>query len=211
MSDNYREPDSDNPLTFMLDEAFNGQLRGLMVSLPGRIMAFDPETQRAQVQCGIRQLINGVPTTIAIITGVPVRFSGDNEWYFYHQITPGQTEGLIHFSQRAIDTWMNSGGVQTPVDFRMFSAKDAMFSPGYRSEPGAIPNFVNDGCGLSNYTGLVRLQLTNNGVTITAGDQVLTLNADGLQHNGTNVGDTHVHPQANDSGGNSEEDTGGPQ
>lgn len=202
----------------MLEEALNGQLRGLMVSLPGRIMAFDTATQRAQVQCGIRRIINGTPATIPVITGVPVQFSGDNEWYFYHQITPGETEGLVHFSQRAIDTWMNSGGVQTPVDFRMFSAKDAMFSPGYRSEPGAIPNFINNGCGLSNYTGSVKLQLTNDSITATVGSTVLTLDENGFNvngtsftHNGTNVGDTHVHPQANDSGGNSEQDTGGPQ
>jgi hypothetical protein len=202
----------------MLNEAFNGHLRGLMVCMPGRIMAFDPETQRAQVQCGIRRLINGTPVTIPIITGVPVQFGGDNEWFFYHQITPGQTEGLIHFSQRAVDTWVNSGGVTTPVDFRMFSAKDAMFSPGYRSEPGAIPGFVNDGCGLSNYAGNVKLQLSESGVTVTVGSSVLTIDENGMNfngssftHNGTNVGDTHVHPQDNDSDNNSQQPTGGPQ
>lgn len=209
MSENYREPDSESPFTFMLDEALNGQLRGLMVALPGRIMAFDAETQRAQVQCGIRRIVNGVPTTIPVITGVPVQFSGDNAWYFYHQITPGETEGLIHFSQRAADTWINSGGVTTPVDFRMFSAADAFFAPGYRSSPGAIPNFVNEGCGLSNYTGSVKLQLTDGGITATVGDQVLTLDASGLKHNGVNIGDTHTHPIL--GGSSAPGPTGGPQ
>ena len=116
------------------------------------------------------------------------------------------------------ETWINSGGVTTPVDFRMFNASDAFFAPGYRSGPGAIPNFVNDGCGLSNYTGSVKLQLTDSGITATVGSTVLTLDESGFNvngtnftHNGTNVGDTHVHPQANDSGGDSEQPTGGPQ
>lgn len=216
--DNYREPGTDNPLSFMLDEALAGTLRGLMVCLPGRIMSFDAETQRAQVQCGIRRLRDGQPITISVIENVPVQFSGDNEWYFWHQITPGETEGLIHFTQRAADTWINSGGVTTPVDFRLFSAKDAFFAPGYRSQPGRIPGFVNDGCGLSNYAGNVRLALTDAGMTVTVGDSVLTITESGMNfdggsftHNDTNVGDTHTHPQGNDSDNNSQQDTGGPQ
>lgn len=209
MSDNYREPGNDNPLGFMLDEAFNGVLRGLMVCLPGRVMAFDPSTQLAQVQCGIRRIINGQPATIAVIENVPVQFSGDGEWYLWHQITPGETEGLLHFSQRAVDTWINSGGVTTPVDFRMFSAQDAFFAPGYRSRPGAITGFTNEGCGLSSYDGATRVHLTSGNVEITAGS--VNIASSSLTHNGTNIGETHVHPQGNDSDNDSQQDTGGPQ
>lgn len=209
MSDNYRVPGEDNPLGFMLNEAFEGVLRGLMVCLPGRVMAFDPETQQAQVQCGIRQIINDQPTTMPVIENVPVQFAGDSQWYFWHQITPGETEGLIHFSQRAVETWINSGGVTTPVDFRMFNAADAFFAPGFRSEPGAIPSFTNDGCGMSSYDGSTSVHLTSGHIEMSA-DSV-NISSSTLTHNGTNVGDTHIHPQPADSDGNSQEDTGPPQ
>lgn len=207
----YRRASPDNPFSYMLGESFDGVLRGLMVCLPGRIMAFDEATQRAQVQCGIRRLVDGQPTTIPVIQNVTVCFPGNNGWYLWHEITPGSTEGLVHFSQRAVDTWINSGGVTTPVDFRMFSEQDAFFAPGFRSQPGAIPGFVNDGMGMSSYDGSTRVSLTSGEVKLEAGGQTLTLNGGGLKHNGTDVGDTHTHPQGDDSDGNSQQNTEPPQ
>jgi len=46
-------------------------------------------------------------------------------------------------------------------------------------------------------------------ITMTAVNVEVTSTT--ITHNGTNIGDDHVHPQANDSGGNTEQDTGGPQ
>lgn len=195
----------------MLNEAFQGQLRGLFVCLPGRVISFDASNQRAQIECAIQKLVNGEAVTISIINDVPVQFAGDPSWYHWHQITEGETEGLIHFSQRAIDSFKNSGGTTAPVDFRMFDASDAMFSPGYRSDPHVIPEFVNEGAGISSMDGSTRIHLTDGAITLTAGGQTLVLDGSGLHHNGTNIGDTHVHPQGNDSEGNSEQNTGNPQ
>jgi len=53
------------------------------------------------------------------------------------------------------------------------------------------------------------------GNTGTGGSAVFNgnmyINGEELQHNSTNVGDDHIHPQGNDSDGNAEQDTGGPQ
>ena len=233
----FREPGSENPFTFMLDEAFTGLLRSLMICLPGRIVGFDPATQRAQVECGVQRLVNGQRgITIPVIENVPVQFAGDSEWYHFHQITPGQTEGLIHFTQRAADVWINQGGPSAPTDFRLFDAKDAFFSPGYRSGPRAIPSFPNDGAGISNYAGDVRIHAQDGIITMTAGGSTITIDASGvtiggaqitnngnttingnigvtgtMQNDGTNVGRTHTHPQGNDSAGDSQQNTGRPQ
>lgn len=218
MFQDYHEPGGENPLTYLLEQALNTSLRGLMVSLPGRVVAFDANTQRAQIECGLNRIINGEPQEIPVIINVPVQFSGDSEWYFYHQITPNETEGLVHFSQRAAETWKQQGGKTTPVDFRMFSPQDAFFAPGFRSDPGVIPNFDNDGCGMGNYSGSVRLALKSSGITAAVDGTLLTLSASGFNydgptftHNGTNVGDTHVHSQGNDSAGNGQQDTDGPK
>lgn len=140
-----------NPLTRMMVDSFDNLMRQCMFCLPGRITTFDPETQLAQVECGIQRLRDGKGHTIPVIESVPVCFPGDNDWYFFHQITPGETEGLIHFSQRAIDTWIDQGGPVAPHEARMLTEDDAFFVPGVRSRPNVIPGFKNDGAGVSNY------------------------------------------------------------
>jgi hypothetical protein len=199
-----------SPFLDMINEAINAQLRNLMVCLPGKVVSFDPETQMAQVECGIQKRINSVFRTIPVIDNVRVQFAGDGEWYFWHQVGPG-TEGLIHFSQRAVDTWNDQGGPVAPHELRMFSAEDAYFVPGIRSTPRLIPAFVNEGVGIGSYDGATRLHLTPGQIKWEAGGQTLTLDSAGLKHNGTSVGDTHVHPQAPDSAGNAQQDTDPPK
>lgn len=197
-----------SPFNDLVNDAITSRLRGLMVCLPGKVVAFDPETQMAQVECGIQKRINGVFRTIPVIDNVRVQFAGDGEWYCWHQIKPG-TEGLIHFSQRAVDTWNDQGGPVAPHELRMFSAEDAYFVPGIRSTPRIIPGFVNEGVGMSSYDGATRVHLAPGSITLTATH--VAIHSQTLTHNGTNVGDTHVHPQGPDSAGNSQQNTEPPQ
>ncbi len=159
-------PGRKNPFTPMLRVAIDQALRQAMFCLPGRITAFDPATQLAQVECGIQRVVDGRGETIPVIGNVPVQFAGDNEWYLYHQITPGKTEGLIHFSQRAIDTWLDQGGPVAPHELRILSEEDAFFVPGLRSKPGAIPNLPTTGAGITNYDGTVAIRLEDGRVVI---------------------------------------------
>jgi len=210
-------------------------MRGVMTAIPGKITTFNAENQRAQVQFGIRPIVNGQPVKPLVVDNVPVQFGGDNNWYFYHQITPGETEGMCFFSQRNIQTWLEQGGPATPPDLRTFSAGDAVFVPGFRSNDTIIPSFTNDGCGMSNYAGDVSVALsdgditaavgdssiniTGSEITLTAGGQTITLNSSGvtvtdnlsvtgdMTNNSTNVGSDHVHTGV-ESGPNT---TGGPQ
>lgn len=212
-----------SPFLDMINEAIRSKLRGLMVCLPGKVVAFDPVTQMAQVECGIQKRINGVFRTIPVIDNVRVQFAGDGEWYCWHQIKPG-TEGLIHFSQRAVDTWNDQGGPVAPHELRMFSAEDAYFVPGIRSTPRIIPGFVNEGVGLSSYDGATRVHLTPgkislkaaviemDAVSITQTASTVTVTADvategALTNNGVNVGSTHTHKDVQPGTGSS----GGPQ
>lgn len=206
---------SESPFLDLINEAIESRLRDLMVCLPGKVIAFDPASQMAQIECGIQKRINGTFRTIPVIENVRVQFAGDGEWYMWHQVGPG-TEGLIHFSQRAIDTWNEQGGPVAPHELRMFSAEDCYFVPGIRSTPRIIPGFVNEGVGMSSYDGATRIHLTPGAINLTAPSITLNasdvaINSGTLTHNGTNVGDTHTHPQGADSDNNSQQDTGGPQ
>lgn len=180
-----------------------------MFCLPGYVVAFDPETQLAQIQCSIQKVLLDTNTgvTIPIIENVPVHFPGNDEFYLWHEIKP-DCEGLVLFSQRALDEWINSGSVKKPHDLRMFSEKDAIFIPGVRSKPGAITGFKNEGIGLSNYDGDSFIHVKESGIDI----QTATLNitaqtnitgatdiqgnfsTDGtFTNNGKDVGSTHKH------------------
>lgn len=208
---------TDNPLPGIIRPAIQSALAGMMVCLPGKVVAFDPKKQSAQVECGIQKQVNGKFQTIPVLSNVRVQFSGDGEWYFYHQVKPG-TEGLIHFSQRAIDTWLEQGGPVAPHELRMFSAEDAFFVPGIRSNPNLIPDFVNEGVGLSSYDGATRIAMTNGEIVLKAGSSTMTINDAGVNtesasftHNSINVGDDHSHPQEPDSAGDTQVDVGPPK
>lgn len=61
--------------------------------------------------------------------------------------------------------------------------------------------------GLSGAT----MSMSAGGASMGMSGGTMSINSTGLQHNGTNIGDTHTHPQGSDSGGDTEQDTGGPQ
>lgn len=169
-----------SPLTKLMEQSFSSLIRQCMFTLPGRVTGFDPETQLAQIEWGINRLDgegNSLPTPV--VDEVPVVFAGDGEWYFFHQITPGETEGLIHFSQRAIDTWIGQGGPVDPHERRYLSEEDAFFVPGARSRPGAIPNFKNDGAGVSNYAQTSYTHHKSDGTIETVTDGPVTVEASG--------------------------------
>ncbi|PWC10645.1 hypothetical protein B4923_16115 [Brenneria roseae subsp. americana] len=187
---------STNPLFSAIQSAGMDMVSGLMVGMPGHVVAYNPDNQRAQVECGIQRRMNdGEVQTLPLLVNVPVRFSGSSGWSVFHEL-PAGTEGYIHFSQRSVDAWLDMGGPAPPVGPEMFSASDAFFSPGYRSLKTAIPDLPTSGMGMSNRDGSVRIHLMDSGITLTVGDTSLTLSESGMTYNGqkfTNAGETDLN------------------
>ncbi len=156
-------PSLRSPMTRMLERVLDSWMRQAMFTLPGRILSFDPTTQLATVEAGIERVVDEQGVAIPPIENVPVCFPGDGQYYFWHQITDGETEGLLHFNQRAIDSWIEQGGPVKPHENRILSEEDCFFEPGYRSKPDAIPGFKNDGAGISNYAGDQYFHLKSDG------------------------------------------------
>ncbi|CAI2057104.1 Uncharacterised protein [Serratia quinivorans] len=190
-----------NPLYSALMAMKPFLMRDLMIGMPGQVLSYDPDTQRAVIECGIqRHTGEGNYRTIDPIEGVPVQFAGTAEWIVFHELPEG-TEGFIHFSQRAVDHWLNTGGPAVPFNARMFNASDAFFAPGYRSMNTVITGLPTDGIGMSNASGAVRLHLNDSGIELKVGGEKLSLSAEGLQHNGKNIGATHKHGGVENGGG----------
>lgn len=160
--------------------AFSENMKSVYTSIPGHVLTFDPKTQRAQIQIGIQRVdINGVAWVPAPIVDVPVLFPGD-DFVLEYQIDPG-CEGLIHFSQRCIDAWKQTGGTADNPAARFHEAQDAVFVPGIRSLPNVIPNFQNNGIKLRNKDGTQYAWLKNDG-SLAFGNAQASLNiaANGL-------------------------------
>ncbi|MEL0577073.1 Gp138 family membrane-puncturing spike protein [Pectobacterium punjabense] len=175
---------STNPLFSAIQAASMNMIGDLMIGMPGHVVSYDPEKQRAQIECGIQsRMSDGSIQTLPLLVNVPVKFSGSADWVVFHEL-PAGTEGYINFSQRSVDAWLDMGGPVPPTGPEMFSASDAFFSPGYRSLKTAIPNLPTSGMGMSNRDGSVRIHLTDDGITLTCGVVSLTVSPDGVTHGG---------------------------
>lgn len=146
-----------------LRQAFRELTKELGTSITGHILAFDTKTQLAQVQIGIFALdTNGNKINPAPIIECPVEFSGGGGWSFEHELNPND-EGLIIFSQRCLDAWIQTGGMAENPIARFHDKQDACFIPGVRSKKNAIKDFQNNGIRLRNEDASVYHWLKNDG------------------------------------------------
>lgn len=149
-------------LTEYTKRTFFEMMKDVATSIPGHVLAFDPETQLAQIQIGIvTTRINGTTFEPSPIIEVPVYFMG-GDFAVEYQIDVGN-EGFILFSQRCVDGWKNTGGVANNPILRFHDMSDAVFFPGIRSQPNVISGFENDGIRLRNKTGAHYVWLKNDG------------------------------------------------
>lgn len=133
-----------------LQEIFRELMKDAGTSITGHILAFDKDTQLAQVQIGVSSRDrNGNLIIPGPIIECPVEFSGGGGWSFEHKLVAGD-EGLIIFSQRCLDGWIQTGGVANNPIARFHDKQDACFIPGIRSKPNAIKDFQNNGIRLRN-------------------------------------------------------------
>ncbi len=163
----------------LIRDSFIEIMKGVCTSIPGHVLTFDPDTQLAQVQPGIMRVdINGAEFKVPPIIEVPVYFPG-GDYCIEYQIDPG-CEGDILFSQRCIDGWIQSGGVAANPIGRFHNMQDAMFLPGFRSQPNVLPGFQNNGVRLRNKAGTQFVWLKNdNTISMQNGAGSFQLLADG--------------------------------
>ena len=144
-------------------EFVNEYMKGIYTSIPAHIVSFDPKTQLAQIEIGIKRVeIDGTDHVLPPIIDCPVMFSGGDEFVIEHQIDVG-CEGWALFSQRCIDGWVQTGGTAINPITRFFDMQDACFIPGFRSNPKAVKNFANNGIKVRNKAGNHFVWLKNDG------------------------------------------------
>src|SRR5690606_22358253 len=139
--------------TLLIRTSFFEMMKGVCTAIPGHILTFDSNLQRAQVQIGLQTVtVDGVALTPPPIIDVPVLFMGGTQFSVAHQIDT-RDEGLILFGQRCVDGWKQTGGVATNPLARFHSTHDAFFIPGFRPLSTRISDFANDGIRMQSRDG----------------------------------------------------------
>jgi hypothetical protein len=139
-------------LSQAIQSVFDENIKTINTSIPGQVLKFDPSTQLAEIQVGIKRVNkDGEQTAITPIIEVPVLFSGGSVFRFEHEINEGD-EGILIFSQRCIDSWIDQGGVATNPILRFHDMSDAYFIPGIRSQKNGLSDFENNGVRITDGT-----------------------------------------------------------
>lgn len=163
----------------LIKGSFRELMKDVCTSVPGHIVEFNPSTQLAQVRVGVERVdINGSTWVLEPIIQTPVHMPG-GDWCLEYEVHAG-TEGCILFSQRCIDGWLNTGGVGVNPHSRFHHMQDALFIPGFRPVPGALPAFANNGIRMRNKSGTQFAWLKADGsIVVENGAGHIRLGADG--------------------------------
>ncbi len=104
-------------------------MESLHVALPGEIQEYNPETRTATIQPVIRKWRSA--DTPPLLLDVPVFFWGN------FIFTPEKGDGcLVIFADSCIDSWLQSGGVSSPMSARRHSLSDGFAFVGFRQKNG---------------------------------------------------------------------------
>ena len=145
-------------------------MKGVNTTLPGYFLSFDPDTQLAQIQIAL-QLIDSKKQNFKAppLVEVPVYFPSGGDFSLEIEVTNG-AEGIVIFSQRCIDAWMDQGGDAIQAIQRQFDMSDAMFLPGMKSQPNKMADFQNNGIRLRNKDATNYIWLKNDGTAEIKGN-----------------------------------------
>lgn len=120
----------------ILIDAMDARLARVRVALPGRVEAYDPSSQQAEVQPlimdGDEDPDNGgarVARQLPKLLSVPIQFPGSGKFRITWPVNPGDTVLLV-FTSSAIDYWLAVGGMVDPADDRNHDISDAVAIPG---------------------------------------------------------------------------------
>ena len=128
----------------MSEQLYNSIFSMLRVSLPGIIESYDPIANTCAVQPALKgqtadELGSFKSAPLPLLVDVPVVFPRGGGCTITFPIKSGD-ECLVVFSDRCIDFWWQSGGVQEPVDPRQHDLSDAFAIVGPQSQPNVISN-----------------------------------------------------------------------
>ena len=116
----------------------------LRVSMPARVVTFDPATCKATVRLELLQIadVRGeeLPNPPDLLVMIPVEYPGASTGGVTWPLLPNDT-GRVVCTDRALAAWLQTGNPVAPVDpenGRTHNLGDAIFVPGLKTDADAI-------------------------------------------------------------------------
>lgn len=135
-------------------------LANARMAMPGEIVDFDSEKQTATVQPALKERIHGEWEQLPQLPDVPVVFPRAGGYCLTFPVKEGD-ECLIIFSDMCIDSWWQSGGIQTQLEMRRHDLSDAIAVLGITSVPKAVKNYSTTSVQLRNEEQGSYFEITN--------------------------------------------------
>jgi len=137
-------------------------------ALPGKIVEYYPETQKADVKPLIKRRIvhedgSELLEEIPIIPDVPVQFMRGGGFFLTLPLVPGDLV-CLHFMERSIDNYLSGEGEDTdPDEFRTHDLSDAVAVPGFYPFKRPIKDIDSANLVLGLDDGGIQIHLTPDG------------------------------------------------
>jgi hypothetical protein len=163
----YEEAVSDDPEA-SIRAAIDASVVNLHTTMPGKVVWFDGSKQTAVVRPGIKRYFRGQGwKVLPDLMDVPVQFPRGGDFVLTFPVRDGD-ECMIHFAERAIDTWFASGGEQVPHSYRTHDLSDAFAQVGVSSVPHVVSDFNSSAVELRRLDGKAKIQIDGQDIAITS-------------------------------------------
>ncbi len=141
----------------------DGRQARMWTATPGIIQSFDAVAMTCVVQPSIMSRVSakdGTVTDLALplLLDCPVQFPSGGGVTLTFPLAQGD-ECLVVFASRCIDSWWQSGGVQTQAEARMHDLSDGFVLAGVRSQPRVITNISTTAAQLRTDDGAAYIEL----------------------------------------------------
>jgi hypothetical protein len=160
-----------NSPTAHVDNALSAFACDTRVCCPGIIQSFDSAKQTVKVKMALREkvFVNQRATNkeIPTLVDVPIVIPRGGNFLLTVPISAGD-ECLVVFADQCIDSWWQSGGVQSPSKLRRHSLSDGFAILGTVSQPKVVSSYSTSSAQLRNLDGTVIVDVAATGVTVTA-------------------------------------------
>lgn len=164
---------------------------GIRVAIPGIVQAWDAKQQTVTVQPAIREIVtNGGAETeveIPLLVDVPVVMPRAGGYVLAFAPQKGD-ECLVIFSDLCIDSWWQSGGVQSQAERRRHDLSDGFAVLGCWSQKRK-PSLPSSGVRLQNDAGTAGISISGNVVNLFGTVQINGHSYSGHTHYVRDIGE----------------------
>jgi hypothetical protein len=137
-------------------------LKNIHTAMPAQVVSFDADRQTCSVQPALmRKKKDAEAQPLPVLEDVPIVYPGSGGFWLTFPLVEGAFVLLV-FSERALDAWLQGGGVADPAKKRMFSLSDAFAIPGVNPFPDKL-TAIGEGLTLRNRDNTSYVQIKDSG------------------------------------------------